>query len=461
MDATDLAFAGAAEQARLIAAKDVSPRELVETYLERIERLDPTLNAFRVVFFERALVEAEQAAARRKAKEKRPLLGVPVAVKDDVDVGGETTAWGTGAFGPAPERDAEVVRRLREAGAIVFGKTNVPEMTQWPFTESLTWGVTRNPWNPDRTPGGSSGGTAAAVAAGLVGLGLGSDGAGSIRIPASWCGLFGLKPQRDRVPLGPHEDAWQGLSVNGPISRHVVDAALFMDATASDPPADGFVAAASTPPGKLRIAMSTKLAPGQLARISPDARAALERAAELLRALGHEVVERDPDFPASAFNQVLLRFLRGIHDDVETMPHPDRLERRTRAMARLGGLISDGTMNKLRAGEAEYARRVNSVLEECDVLLQPGPVAGPFRVGQFHGRGALWTLNAVAARVPFQGMWNATGQPAAVVPAGFDAEGMPVAVQLVGRPHGEAVLLSLAAQIEAERPWTHARPPIS
>jgi len=459
MDATDLAFAGAAEQARLIAAGEVSARELVQTYLDRIERLDSQLNAWRIVFAERALAEADQADARRGAGNARLLLGVPVAIKDDIDIGGEVTAWGTSAHGGPPPKDAEVVTRLRSAGAIVLGKTNVPELTQWPFTETITFGATRNPWDVERTPGGSSGGSAAAVASGMVGIAAGSDGAGSIRIPAAWCGLFGIKPQRDRVPIAPHEDAWQGLSVNGPLARSVADAALFLDATTD---AGGFAAAAARAPGTLRIAVSTKLAPGQLARISPDVRAAVERTAELLRSLGHGVSERDPDLPASLMSNVVGRYLRGIHDDLQqAMPHPQRLEPRTRAMARLGGLIPAGIVAKMRAGEAAMAARMNAIFDDVDVLLQPGPVAGPFRVGQFHGRGALWTLNGVAARVPFQGWWNATGQPACVVPAGLDRHGLPVGVQLVGRPNDEATLLSLSAQLEAERPWADRRPPVS
>src|SRR3984893_17228396 len=202
MNTTDLAYAGIVKQAQLIAAGEVSSRELVDLYLERIARHNPDLNAFRVVLAERARLEAQQADARRGEGSERPLLGVPIAVKDDIDVAGEVTAWGTNAHGGPADADAEVVRRLRAAGAVVIGKTNVPELTIWPFTETATFGATRNPWDLQRAPGGSSGGSAAAVAAGLIGAALGSDGAGSIRIPAAWCGLFGLKPQRGRVSLG-------------------------------------------------------------------------------------------------------------------------------------------------------------------------------------------------------------------------------------------------------------------
>src|SRR5436190_8010884 len=255
MDAVELAFAGIARQAQLIAAGEVSSRELVDLYLERIQRLDGALNCFRVVFAERARMEADQADGRRGAGDRRPLGGVPIAVKDDIDVAGEVTAFGTNAHGGPAQADAEVVSRLRAAGAVVIGQTNVPELTIWPFSESATFGVTRNPWNRQHAPGGSSGGSAAAVAAGLVGAALGSDGMGSIRIPAAWCGLFGLQPQRGRVSLAPRRRAWHGLSVNGVLTRSVADTALFLDVASgaididedrAPPPAIEFSRAAQT-----------------------------------------------------------------------------------------------------------------------------------------------------------------------------------------------------------------------
>jgi amidase len=456
MDATELAYAGAARQAQLIRDGEVSSREVVQAHLERIERLDGQLNAFRVVFAERALAEAK--SADRRKRDRGPLHGVPVAIKDDVDVEGEPTAWGTSAHdGPKPA-DAEVVRRLRAGGAIVLGKTSVPEMTIWPFTETLTFGATRNPWSPDHTPGGSSGGTGAAVAAGLVGIGLGSDGAGSIRIPSAWCHLFGIKPQRGRVPIAPHDDAWQGMSVNGPMARRVADAALFLDVASGG---DGaFAAAAAAPEGKLRIAISTKLPPGTVARVGAEQRAALDRTAEVLRSLGHDVVERDPDYGPQAWQQVLQRYLRGIRDDVATMPHPERLERRTRGMARMGALVSDTRIAKVRAAEAAVAARVNTIFDHVDVLLTPGTAGPPFKVGAFQGRSALVTLNAVAARVPFQGVFNATGQPGANLPAGLDSQGRPLGVQAIAAPHGEEVLVKLGAQLEQATGWADRRPPV-
>lgn len=464
MDAAELAFSGIARQAQLIAAGEISSRELLDIYLERIARLDGSLNAFRVVFGEQARLEAEQADARGRQRQSRPLLGVPIAVKDDIDVAGEATAWGTNAQVGAATADAEVVKRLRAAGAVVIGKTNVPELTIWPFTESATFGVTRNPWDGQRSPGGSSGGSAAAVAAGLVGAALGSDGAGSIRIPAAWCGLFGLKPQRDRVPMSPHDGAWYGLSVNGVLTRSVADTALFLDAVSGTAGGDQqqtstFAHAADNGPRRLRIAYSKRLPPGVMARLDDDCASAVEDTVELLRSLDHELVERDPDYGLAPFAAVLPRYLRGVHDDARTLAHPERLERRTRAMVRLGGLLPAGLIERALAGEEQLRRRLNSVLEDHDLLLTPATAAPPPRVGQLEGRGAIWTLNAVAGMVPFNGVWNVTGQPAASVPAGLGRDGLPRGVQLVARPGAEATLIALAAQLESARPWAQARPP--
>jgi amidase len=460
MDRTDLAFAGIARQAELVRAGEATPRELVELCLERIARVDPQLNAVRVVFAERALAEADQAAARLRGGDERPLLGVPVLVKDDVDVAGEVTCKGSAAEDRPAAADAEVVRRLRAAGATVLGKTHTPELMQWPFTESATWGATRNPWDLARSPGGSSGGSGAAVAAGLAGAALASDGAGSIRIPAACCALFGLKPQRGRVPMSPvQDDGWHGLGTLGCLTRSVRDTALWFDVVADRAAGEeSFQQAAAREPGPLRIACSTSNP--LFAPVAPPLRAAYEETIALLRSLGHTVEPFDPSY-RDILTEVIPRYLGGIADDAARLAHPRRLERRTRGMVRLGRLLPPQTLARARANEAATTARLGRTFAEHDVLLTPATAQLPLPIGRYEGRGALWTFNGVARYTPFTPPWNATGQPAASVPAGFTPEGLPVAVQLVGRPGDEATLLSLSAQLEAARPWADRRPALA
>ena len=450
----DLAYAGVAHQAELVRSGAVTARELVELSLERIARLDPSLNAFRVVRAERALAEAGAAQARVDAGEAAPLLGVPIAVKDNMDVAGELTTHGTGVVAEPARADCEVVRRLRAAGAIVVGKTNMPELALWPqLTESQTWGSTRNPWDPGRSTGGSSGGSAAAVAAAMVAGALGSDGGGSIRIPSSACGLFGIKPQRGRVPLAPDEDHWLGLSCFGPMTRTVADAALLLDALADGPAAYG--EAAHRAPGRLRIAVSTK--PTLPAKPKAAAREAVGSTADLLRSLGHVVRERDPDYGAV---QPLFgpRYARGAWLDAQRLERRGELERRTRGIVRAGARM-ERMAARARAKEAARAARINALFDEHDVLLTPVTAAQPLPVGRFDGAGAARAFLGAGEFACYTAIWNVTGQPAASVPAGFDADGMPMAVQLVARPDDEATLVALAAQLEQARPWAHRRPP--
>ena len=452
----ELAFAGVARQAELVRAGEVSPRELVETALERIEQLDPELNAFRIVFGERALTEADQAAGRAGAGDERPLLGVPIAVKDDQPVAGTPRVRGSSAHGGPEPEDAEIVRRLRVAGAIVVGITRTPELGIWPFTETAAGGATRNPWDLQRTPGGSSGGPAAAVGAGLVPASTASDGAGSIRIPAACCGLFGLKPQRDRIPVAPYSEVWSGLTAYGFLTRSVADSALLHEAVTGL----GYVAAAKREPGTLRIALSTKMPPGLPAKLDPEWRQAAIETAELLRSLGHDVSEREPDLTQALGMRVVTRYLAGVADEVRAVEHPERLERRTVALARLGALPRR-QLGRARAAEAADAARVNKIFDDFDVVLGPTLAKAPFAIGAYEGRGAMRTFQAVLRWVPFNGLWNHIGNPAAAVPAGFDAQGLPLSVQLVARPDGEETLFALARQLETARPWTDRRPALS
>ena len=470
-----LAFASAAEQAEMVRDGKASPTELVQGALERIERLDPQLNAFRVVLGERALAEAQQAEARLRGGDERPLLGVPIALKDGVDLAGEATTHGTDCFPEPAREDTEMVKRLRGAGAIVVGKTNLPELAIFGFTESATWGATRNPWNSQRSTGGSSGGSAAAVASGMVPLASASDGAGSIRIPAASCGLFGLKPSRGRISLVPDAlvvdaEHWNGMSVSGCLSRTVLDSAIYLDiasggsreAGAPPPPDQPFAEAAATTPEKLRVAWSTSAPRALMPPIVTDpVKGAVAETAEVLRSLGHEVAEQDPDW-GNVGNQISIRYVRGISDDVAMTPHPERLERRVRQLGRFGRLIPDSLLERARGELAERDRdRIEDVFQRFDVLMTPamGDTAVPLR--KWEGQGALPVLLGQTRCYAFTPAWNHLGNPAASVPAGFAPDGMPLAIQLIAPFGREDLLLSLAAQLEAERPWADQKPPIS
>lgn len=458
MNAEELAYAGLAKQAEMVRNGSVTSVELVKAALERIERHDPLLNAFRTVMAEEALAAAAEAD-RTPASDSQPLRGVPIAIKDDVDVAGQSTRYGSDATSATPkEQDAELVRRLRAAGAIIIGKTNVPELTQWPFTETDAYGVTRNPWNTAHTPGGSSGGTGAAIAAGMVPAALGSDGGGSIRIPAACCGLVGIKPQRGRVPIAPKTDAWFGLSVFGPLARSVADAALFLDVIADRTPSEApFTDAVGADPGKLRVAWSVK-SPLPVP-VAADQKRAVEQIVAVLGGLGHTTQEADPAYGPTIFS-FIARYLRGIAKDANAVENPQKLESRTKGMVRMAKPITDRMLERAMAAEPNLTARLGRIFTDHDILVTPVLAQQPLPVGKFAGRGALWVFNGCARFTPFPAPWNVTGQPCVSVPAGFDGDGLPLGVQIIGPPNSEALLISIAAQIEAQRPWADRRPPL-
>ena len=460
----DLAFAGPGALARLVRDHEAHPKELVELYLRRIEAIDPRLNAFRVVLADEALAAAEDAAGA-----DGPLAGVPVAIKDEMPVAGQSATAGSRTFGPPAAQDSEVVRRLRAAGAIPIGITNVPELTIWPWTASHANGVTRNPWDLTRTPGGSSGGSAAAVSAGMAAAATGSDGGGSIRIPAACCGLVGMKPTRGRVSTQPAPDHWLGLTVYGALARTVADSALILDvllgaidgdADRAQPPAHPYLEAAGTPPGVLRIAVSRKLPRGPIVKVSEDQRVAWERMGELLVELGHEVSERHPSYGNVGLD-FTQTWLRGIYEDTLAVPDPSKLEPATRRMAAVGKrLVPDRRAARLRARHAAAAARILALWQEVDVLMTPALADTPIAAEGGHDRSTFAAFNTAGRFTPWTPAFNVTGQPAITIPAGMAADGLPTSVQLVGRPGGEDTLYSLAAQIEQARPWADRRPPL-
>ena len=467
----DILFAGAEGQARAIATGELSASDLLEASLARIEALDPLLNAFTVVLADRARAEARaRDEAQQRGEALGPLHGVPVAIKEENDVAGAVTTFGGSANRTPALRDGHVTRRLREAGAVIVGKTNMPEFGQYPFTESERHGDTRNPWKPGHTPGGSSGGTAAAVAAGMVPVGIGGDGGGSIRIPSAACGLFGLKPTRGRVSPAPHAELWGALGTIGPLTRSVLDSALVYDVIRGNQPGDRyrlddpgtpFVEAArlqSAPSQrKLRIGWSTKAATRGV-RPAPEHVRAVEETAALLEGLGHEVLEIDPRYP-DATAAFVPQYVAGVRAEAELVEDPSLLERRTKQVLTIGaGLRSRSSAWAVRQGEMLADRVDERIFARFDVLLTPTIAPRPPRIGVLDGASAPKAMLKAMPMVAYTALWNVTGHPAASVPAGSADDGMPTAVQLVARRGDEATLFALSAQVESVRPWADRRP---
>jgi amidase len=461
----ELAFLSAVEQARLIREGKVSSVELVELYLERIARIDPALNAFVTVRPEEALAEARAAD---DASGDAPFRGVPIAIKDLTATAGIRTTYSSRAYVDyVPDFDTAVARRLREAGFVILGKTNTPEFGTTAFTESDLNGATRNPWDPERTPGGSSGGAAAALAAGLLPIAHGTDGGGSIRIPASCCGVFGLKPSRGRVSAAPFTSL-EGLSTSGPISRSVADAAHLLDVLAGYEPGDPwwapsperpFAEEATKPPGSLRVAVTA--APPVDTPVDPECVAALASAAALLAELGHDVVEATPPWTEPGLERTFIAVWQvgpALHpiDDLSLMTPLNR------------GLVESASASSA----ADYARavvrlqalarRTVAFWQGFDIVLTPTLALPPVPIGwQEEVDGAIEQLLRNTVFTPFTAIANLTGLPAVSLPLHSTADELPIGVQAIGPPAGDAVLLRLAAQVEEARPWAERRPAIS
>ncbi|OJY44140.1 amidase family protein [Pseudonocardia sp. 73-21] len=440
-DLTTLTAAGIVERVHDGRSSAV---EVARAHLVRIAERDPEIGAFQAHDPQRVLAEAGGVDSRAD-RFALPLAGVPVAIKDCVDVAGYPTRHGSAATSTEPaRRDDELVKRLRAAGAVVVGKTRMPELAVWGFTQSAL-GVTRNPLDPALDPGGSSGGSAAAVAAGMAALALGTDGGGSIRIPAAYCGIVGLKPGTGVVPLpGGAEEHWCGLSAAGPLARTAGDAALML-AVLSGGACDLDV------PGPARIALSVRN-PSPVGKLHPDHRAAAVGAAARLRAGpgGAVVTLADPPYPRGLTSQWMRRWHTGVARDVAALDlDPSRLDRRTAVIARKGRRFGLLTRPRPAAARAWRAQMIAWFDEGGhDMLLGPAVAGPPVRAGSMAGRGYLSTLRISAARVPFTQAWNLAGLPAVVAPVLVG--GRAVGVQLVGRPGSEAALLAAAARLEQQ-----------
>ncbi|MFE9403553.1 amidase [Streptomyces sp. NPDC006530] len=453
----------AVELAEAVRRKEVTPREVVADHLARIAEVNGRVGAFRVVRAA-ALAEAD-AVGTRPDLAQLPLAGVPVAIKDNLPVRGESTRNGSAATSTVPAAEDHVtVARLRAAGAVVVGLTHVPELCVFGTTDGVH-GIARNPWNPTRTAGGSSGGSAAAVAAGLVPIALGNDGMGSLRIPAAHCGLIGLKPGTGRIPveLG---GGWFGMSEHGPLATTAADARLMFSVLAGEPAGDlagdgsgGQEDEGAPSPGRrsgrLTIAFSTR-SPIAGVRVGAAYAALARRAARTLSGAGHRVATAHPPYPLSFGAVILARWTGGVAQDARGLD-PRLLAPRTRRHARIGRLA--GRLGMFRTDHrAALNERLDPFFEEYDVLLtpalaRPGPAAGAW-----HERG--WSANVLAntACSPMTPPWNLSGRPALAMPFGTLPSGLPGSVQLVGRPGSEHQLLDLAAQLEALHPWRRTAP---
>jgi amidase len=467
----DLAFASAEETAALVRTGAASPREVVEAALRRIEALEPRLNAFIAVDGERALAAADAVVPGSA----QPFAGVPIAIKGNIPVAGyELNSASRFLAGHRPDHSAYLVRRLREAGFVIVGITNLPEFGILPTTEPRHTGATRNPWDLERTPGGSSGGSAAAVAAGMLPLAHGNDGGGSIRIPAACCGLVGLKPSRGRVSSGPDlGESW--LAANGVLTRTVADTAIALDvlggyevgdANWAPRPIEPYVTALRRSPGKLRVAV-TATNPFD-APVDPEAIHGLRVGAELLSALGHEVVEAAPARPSPDALEIFINdfgpaVALGIDAGARRMgrePADDELEPLSRAVYERAQATPTLAYLGAQAQLQAIARGLVAFFADYDLLMTPALAERPLPIGECNGLGEhpLRDLSRSGLFTPYTSLFNVTGQPAISLPVAFGADGLPTGVQIVGKPLNEDVLLQVAAQMEAAHPWAHQRP---
>jgi amidase len=467
----DLLYRPAGELAALVRGGELSSRELVEASLERIEALQPELNAFVHVDADGALAAADSVGPG----DSRPFAGVPIAVKDTAAVAGLPYRMGSDIFGDfvAPH-DAFVARRLREAGFVIVGKTSLPEFGILPVTEPRRFGPTRNPWDTERTPGGSSGGAAAATAAGMVPLAHGSDGGGSIRIPAACCGLVGLKPSRGRVSRGP-EQGDDFLVQDGVLTHTVAETAALLDVLAgyetgdaswAPPPAEAFAAAAEREPGRLRIGVTTTAAID--APLDPLCEGAVRDAAELFESLGHDVEEVEAPWAEGGLLEVFtLVFGTPISMGLFFGAQVTGREPAEELVEPLSWTIWNGIRERsaldyllARTQLGAFSRAIVALWNDYDVVMTPALAQRPVRIGEIDACSAEpWEdFRRSGQFTPYTAIFNVTGQPAISVPLFQGDDGLPLAVQLAGRPAGEGELLALAAQLEAARPWAERRP---
>lgn len=471
----ELAGLDATAQAELVRHNSVSSRELVEAVIEQIEQVNPQINAVITKMYDQAL-----EAARSEISEGT-FSGVPFLLKDlqAAYEGVRMTSGSNYLRDFIPNGDSELVKRYKRAGLIIVGKTNTPEFGILPTTEPKLFGATRNPWDTGRATGGSSGGSAAAVAAGIVPMAHANDGGGSIRIPASCCGVFGLKPTRARNPLGPHfGDLFSGLICEHAVTRSVRDSAALLDATAGydlgDPyvapqPARPFAQEVGADPGKLRIAFTTVAITG--VPVHTDCIAAVYDAATLCEQLGHEVTEAAPQLNGemilNAFMTIWAAGNAWMGDSLSfaigRKPAQEDVEPGTWALMEMGRRRTASEYLLAIQTLQIFSRRVAQFMQSYDVILTPTLAEPPLLLGSFDStpEDPMAGMRRAGLFAPFTPICNATGQPAMSVPLYWNADELPIGAHFIGRFGDEATLFRLASQLEAARPWANRRPPVS
>jgi amidase len=475
MSDSDLMFREASELAGMVRGGEISARELTEISLARIEELNPRCNAFVQVDAEGALAAADQIAPG----DERPFAGVPIAIKNNRAVKGLRFTYGCGLMAEnVADFDDYVTRRFRDAGFVIVGSTTLPEYGVLPVSEARVFGPTRNPWDLERTPGGSSGGASAAVAAGMVPVAHGNDGGGSIRIPAACCGLVGLKPSRGRVSIGPRLGDSM-LSIDGVLTRTVADTAAILDAIAgyelgdatwAPAPKQSFAQSATEPPGRLRIAC-TLLPPTDDAVVDPICAAAVDEASGLLRSLGHDVVDFDPPWQSGEIGQLfgaqfaidVAKWIAYSAAVAGRAPAEEDMEPMSWAIYSMACGINSVQSVEVTVALQAFCRQLVAALAPYDMLLTPSLAQRPLPLGTLDTSAPdpMATFTRSGLFTPFTPIVNATGQPAMSLPLDQGEDGLPVGVQLIARPTGEAALLALAAQVEAARPWADRRAPLA
>ncbi|MGB3404830.1 MAG: amidase [Microcoleaceae cyanobacterium] len=467
MNLVDLAFASALEQAQLIRQKQISPLELVQLYLDRIEQLNPKLGCYFTVMATEAIAVAtrqtEQLGQLSLASELPPFFGVPISIKDLNPVAGIRCTYGSQVLmNQEATHDDAVVSKIRAAGFVILGKTATSEVGTLPYTEPEGFPPARNPWNLDYTPGGSSGGAAAALAAGLCPIAQGSDGGGSIRGPAFCCGVVGLKPSRGRVSHAPAGDYQNGISTNGPIARTVADAAALLDVmsgyVAGDPywltpPQQSFLSAAQTPPEPLRIAYTTEIP--HIGVATPELEEAVLKTAKQLENMGHQVEAACPEV-ADLIEPFIVVWQAGVA--ASGIPG-DMLSPMNGWLLQQTGSAGDylRAVSQMQA----IARRIVAFFENFDVLLLPTCLHSAIGIGEYANLSPEETLDKIINWIAPCPPFNVTGQPAIALPTGYDRLGLPIGVQLVGRPAAEQTVIALAAQLEAQITRDGVRPPMA